>query len=115
MKEYTYRDMSSSGAMYQNDARTSATAHQAHKIPLRRPLDRVSRYIPGTTRTASSEAALVPPHMRKANPESKAMRAGGKPRLAPRIRGSRIHGMSSMGCSSAELYDSRVNTRGARA
>ena len=77
MKEYTYRDMSSSGAMYQNDARTSATAHQAHKIPLRRPLDRVSRYMPGTTRTASSEAALVPPHMRKASPESKAMRAGG--------------------------------------
>src|SRR5690625_3875647 len=103
MNEYTYRDVSRSGTMYQNEARTRPRAPQPMRRHLRGQWARVSRYIPGTSSPASLEAALVPPDLRKARPESRAMRAGGYPCLVPRINGSRIHGMSSMGCSSAEL------------
>ena len=54
----------------------------------------------------------MPPHSRNAAADSRAARRGSAPGRVPWMRGSSTHGSSRVGWSSAELYDSRVRTRG---
>ncbi len=87
------------------------TGHQIIRLRRRGPGSRVSSQTTPSGSTANVAAALTPPTIATASPESIAIRRG-DPSDAPLTNGSRTHGAMALGQASMEIGPRVLSIRG---